>query len=729
MPVKQKSLQSLVALAKLNQVVLDPEQIDHGFALSGRDPEAGEMILIGRKHKLKMKAAVISWEELGRQPIPCLMKDLQGGYLLLAKVDAEKALILDPEAGQPQQFSLEKLRERYGGELVFCKHQDISLRQIQFGLKWFIPTIIKYKKPLIDVLLASFTLQLIGLVSPLAIQVIIDKVLVHQGFTTLKVVMFGMVVVILFEVFLSLSKNYVFSHTTNRIDVILSARLFDHLFRLPLRYFESRRVGDTIARVREVENIRRFLTGAPLSTVLDILFLCVYIIVMFLYSPRLTWIVLASIPVFIVLSLIVTPLFKAQLEKKFNTGADMQSYLVETVSGVQTIKSFALEPQTQRRWEDKVASYVEASFKTSIIGGAAGALGQFVQRATDLCLLWAGVHLVLSGGITVGQLIAFRMLSGQVSGPILRMVQLWQEFQQTAVSIERLGDIFNAQPEPYSDMQKVRMPAVKGAIEFQNVTFRYRLDAPEALRQISFSIEPGKVVGIVGRSGSGKSTLSKIIQRLYIPEAGKVLIDGHDISLADPHWLRRQIGVVLQENYLFNGSVKENICIHKPTASMEDIIRCAQMAGAHDFILEMPEGYDTPVGEKGTALSGGQRQRIAIARALLTDPRILIFDEATSALDYESENIIQQNLKQICRGRTVIIIAHRLSTLRHADAILVLDRGNLVEYGPEKELLMKQGLYRHLYLQQFSSRQSRREHPQQKTAHVAVGKEAKDETH
>lgn len=702
---KMKSIQSLIVLARLNQVSLDGAQIDHSFGLQGKDAGRDELMLIGKKANLKMKAVRVKGESLYKQPVPCLLGDTQGGFVVLARIEEGKALVLDPEKGTPEQWDEGVLAVRYSGELILCKHKDMALRKITFGLKWFIPTVIKYKKPLIDVLLAAFALQLIGLASPLVMQVIIDKVLMHKGFTTLKVLMMGLSIIVLFELLLSLAKNYVFTHTTNRIDVILSARLFDHLFKLPLRYFEVRRVGDTIARVREVENIRRFLTGTPLSTILDLLFLSVYIFVMFLYSSTLTWIVLGSLPLFAALSLIITPLFKTQLEEKFNTGADMQSFLVENVTGVQTIKSFALEPLTQNRWEDKVASYVEASFKTSIISGSAGAVGQTIQRGTDLVLLWVGVHLVITGAITVGQFIAFRMLSGQVSGPILRIVNLWQEFQQTAVSLERLGDIFNAQPEPSSDMQKMRLPAIQGHIEFQNLTFRYRMDAPEALRNISFKIPPGKVIGIVGRSGSGKSTMSKVIQRLYIPEGGKILIDGHDIAMADPHWLRRQIGVVLQENFLFNGSVKDNICIHKPAASMEEIIHCAHMAGAHDFILELPEGYDTQVGEKGAALSGGQRQRLAIARALLTNPRILIFDEATSALDYESENIIQQNLSKICQGRTVLIIAHRLSTLRSADAIMVLDKGNLVEYGPEKALLAHKGLYHHLHSQQYGSDQ------------------------
>ncbi|MFZ5968309.1 MAG: type I secretion system permease/ATPase [Bacillota bacterium] len=696
----RKTLQSLIIIARFNHVGLDEDQLDHGFALEGKDITEQDILKISKKVGLKAKAAKIGYEKLATYPLPALIELTDGNFIVLAKADEEKVLVLDPEKQKPEEVKKDELGEKWTGKVILVKNKDMRLQQIKFGIKWFIPSILKYKKSFIDVLIAAFTLQIIGLVSPLIIQVIIDKVLVHKAFSTLKVMMIGLLIIVVFEMLLSLSKNYVFTHTTNRIDVILSARLFNHLFKLPLRYFENRQVGETIARVREVENIRRFLTGAPLSSILDILFLSVYIIVMYMYSTTLTNIVLLSLPFFIALSVIVTPLFRNQLKEKFNYGAEMQNFLVESVSGVQTIKAFALEPLSQKRWEDRISNYVGASFKTSILGGSANAVGQFIQQTCDLTVLWVGTHLVISGKITVGQLIAFRMLSGRVSGPILRLVNLWQEFQQTSVSIERLGDIFNAQPEPHSDMQKAKLPNIRGNVEFQNVTFRYRMDIPEAVRNMSFKIPAGKTIGIVGRSGSGKSTLSKLVQRLYIPEAGKILIDGVDISLADPFWLRRQIGVVLQENFLFHGSVKDNICIHKPAASMEEIVYWAKVAGAHDFILELPEGYDTQVGERGTALSGGQRQRIAIARALLTNPPILIFDEATSALDYESENIIQQNLSKICEGRTVLIIAHRLSTIKDCDAIMVLDKGNLVEFGPHDMLIKQKGLYHYLYNQQ-----------------------------
>ena len=404
--------------------------------------------------------------------------------------------------------------------------------------------------------------------------------------------------------------------------------------------------------------------------------------------------------VFAILSGVITPLLRQRLDEKFNTGAESQSYLVESITGAQTIKSFALEPQLQKNWEGRLSNYVRASYKTNLLSGNAGALGQLIQKIFDIAILWVGAHMVMAGSLTIGGLIAFRMLSGRVSGPVLRLVQSWQDFQQTGISMKRLGDIFNTKPEPTLDPSKSRLPSITGDVRFEHVRFRYAPDSPEVIRDVSFGIRPGTVVGVVGRSGSGKSTISKLLQRLYVPESGKILIDGVDIATTDPSWLRRQIGVVLQENFLFNASIRDNIAVHVPSSSMDDIVRVAKIAGAHEFITELPNGYDTMVGEKGEGLSGGQKQRIAIARALLHNPKILIFDEATSALDYESENIIQKNLKQITAGRTVIIIAHRLSTLKSVDKIMAIDRGQLVEYGTPAVLLKKNGLYAYLHRQQ-----------------------------
>jgi subfamily B ATP-binding cassette protein HlyB/CyaB len=699
-PSLDSGLYCLVTIARFHGINADPEQIKHALAIGPAGMGELEILRAARELGLKAKAVCVQLERLTKLALPAIAGLQTGGYIILAKIDREKFLVLYPGTNGPQVVSEEEFKQQWNNRIILAVPRIMVSNEQSFGIKWFIPTIIKYRKPLIEVLVAALALQILGLFSPIITQVVIDKVLVHHGVITLDVMAIGLLIIIVFETMMGIARTNIFTHTTNRIDVVLGARLFRHLFALPLRYFEARRVGDTIARVRELENIRHFLTGAPLTAVLDVMFILVYILVMLFYSTVLTWVVLGSIPFFIALSVLVTPVFKRRLDEKFNCGAESQSYLVEAVTGAQTIKSFALEPEVQKKWEGLLANYTKAGFKTAILAGNAGICGQFIQKISDLALLWFGAHLVMDDKITVGQLVAFRMLAGRVSNPVLRLVQMWQDFQQTGLSIKRLGDIFNVKPEQTLHSAKTRLPAVKGHIRFEKVSFRYRVDGSEAIKDMSFEINPGTVVGIVGRSGSGKSTLSKLIQRLYIPEAGKILIDGVDISLADPAWLRRQIGVVLQDNFLFNASVRENIAIHKSAASMEEIIRVAQIAGAHDFILELPEGYDTMVGEKGTGLSGGQKQRIAIARALLSNPRILIFDEATSALDYESERIIQKNLKMICRGRTVIIIAHRLSTLKDARKIMAIDRGRLVEYGSREELLRRKGLYFYLHSQQ-----------------------------
>jgi subfamily B ATP-binding cassette protein HlyB/CyaB len=705
-------LSCLVMIAQFHGVAADAEQIRHGFAVGEDGMAALDILRAAKELGFKAKEVSVEYERLQRFPLPAIveMKSAVSDqpsvvskkeYLIIAKAEADKLLILHPVENKPRMVKRDEFLAQWTGKIILIAHRGLkAFSEEAFGLKWFLPSIWKYRKSLSEALVASLVLQIFALVTPIFTQVVIDKVLVHRGLTTLDVLAIGLAAIALFEAVLSALRTYVFTHTTSKIDVILGARLFRHLLALPLRYFEVRRVGDTVARVRELEHIRQFLTGSPLTSLLDVMFMALFIAVMFFYSVTLTLVALAVLPLFAVLSVLVTPMLRHRLDERFNRGADAQSYLVETVSGIQTVKSFALEPEAQKKWEGLLASYIRASFKTYQLSGIAGAIGQFINRISYLVILWVGAHLVMDGKLTVGQLIAFQMLSARVSDPVLRLVQMWQDFQQTGISIKRLGDIFNTKPEPSVNATKARLPAIKGSIRLEAVRFRYRVDGAEVLRNITLDIAPGLTVGVVGRSGSGKSTLAKLIQRLYIPEAGRILIDGIDISLADPAWLRRQIGVVLQENFLFNLSVRDNIAIHYPSARMADVIRVAGLAGAHEFILELPEGYDTMVGEKGTALSGGQRQRIAIARALLMNPRILIFDEATSALDYESERIIQGNLSGICRGRTVVIIAHRLSTLRHAHRIIVVDKGELVESGSHNDLLERKGLYHHLYSQQ-----------------------------
>ncbi|MCO5761618.1 MAG: type I secretion system permease/ATPase, partial [Chromatiaceae bacterium] len=539
-------------------------------------------------------------------------------------------------------------------------------------------------------------LNLFALVTPLFFQVVMDKVLVHRGLTTLDVIAFGLLVVSIFEVLLSGLRSYVFAHTTSRIDVELGARLFRHLLHLPLGYFQARRVGDSVARVRELENIRAFLTGNSITVVLDVLFTVVFIGVMLFYSGWLTLVVLTSLPAYFLIALLTTPLLRARLHEKFNRGAENQAFLVETVSGIDTLKSMAVEPQMQRRWDTQLAGYVSAAFKSATMSTLAHESTSLVGKLVAVATLWLGARLVIEGQLTVGQLIAFNMLAMRVAQPIMRLAQLWTDFQQAGISVQRLGDVLNAPTE--TARAKSCLPPIAGRISFDQVRFRYRPDMPEVLKDVSLEIAPGEVIGIVGRSGSGKSTLTRLIQRLYVPERGRVLVDGMDLSLVDAASLRRQIGVVLQENVLFNRTLRENIALADPGAPLEEVIAAAKLAGAHEFILELPEAYDTVVGEHGSTLSGGQRQRIAIARALMTQPRILIFDEATSALDYESERIIQQNMSAICRGRTVIIVAHRLSAVRHADRILVMDHGQIVEAGTHAELLQHEaGHYSRLH--------------------------------
>lgn len=702
MEKKQDSgLTCFLIVMKFLGVPITKEQAKNLSVLE-EEKQTGELELIQSAKALKMRAKLckLNLKKLKDVKSPIIAKDKKEDFFIIAKSKEDKFMVLFADKTQPEIKSKEELAEIWDGTAILITKKGILDREAAFSFKWFIPTILKFKKEFIQVLIAVFTIQILGILTPVMTQVVVDKVLVHHSISTLNVLTIGIGIVYLYELILGLAKNYVFTHITNRIDVMLNYKLFKHLFALPLKYFESRRVGETVARVRELDSIRNFLTGTPLSSMIDLIFIIVYIVVLFCYSKMLTVIVLCSIPVYAVLSAVVTPLFKKRLDEKFETGANTQSFLVESITGVQTVKSYALEPKFEKKWSDLQSDYVKASYKTSMVSATAGTTGQFIQKVFDLLILFFGAKAVMDGNFTVGQLVAFRMLSGRVSGPVLRLVQLWQEYQQASLSVKRIGDIFNTTPEPILNANQTSMPRIQGKIVFDQVHFRYNPKGGEVIKGMSFTVEPGMIVGVVGRSGSGKSTISKLIQRLYLPEGGKISVDGMDLSLVNPAMLRRQIGVVLQENFMFNGTVAENISIHMPTASMEQIIHCAKIAGAHNFILELPNGYDTIIGEKGMGLSGGQKQRVAIARAILANPRILIFDEATSALDYESESIIQNNLKEICKGRTVLIIAHRLSTLKDAQKIMVIEKGTLAEYDTHENLMQQKGLYYYLYNQQ-----------------------------
>ena len=667
------------------------------YAQSGQRLTDTELLRAAKHLGLKAGVWKSRWDKLSGTPFPAIAKLRDGRYVVLAKIEGQKALIQDPSEGRPLVLSREQFEPKWTGELLlFAKRANLRHQDLKFDLTWFIPAIVKYRKFLGEVFVASFVLQLFALLTPLFTQVVIDKVLVHKGFTTLHILAVGMVTLALFDATLGGLRTYLFAHTTNRIDVGLGAQLFRPVLALPLAYFEARRVGDTFARVRELEHIRQFLTSNSVTVVLDVVFTLVFLIVMWFYSQALTMVVMASLPLYAVLSLAITPPIRARLHEKFNRGAENQSFLVEAISGIQTVKALAVEPPLLRKWEEQLADYVRASFRATSLITVAGQIAGCIQKITTVAVLWVGAYRVIDGDLSIGQLIAFNMLSAQVTGPLLRLVNLWQEFQQVGISVQRLGDVLNTQPEPSYKPNRTTLPQVAGQVIFDEVTFRYRPDSSEVLRKVSFSVAPGKVIGIVGRSGSGKSTIAKLIQRLYVPERGRILVDNVDLAQVDPAWLRRQVGVVLQENFLFNSSVRDNIALADPGLGMEPVIQAAKLAGAHEFILELPDGYDTIVGEHGCSLSGGQRQRIAIARALVANPRILIFDEATSALDYESEAVIQKNMAQISQGRTVFIIAHRLSTVRPAHRIYVVEKGEIIEEGSHEELLRANGFYARL---------------------------------
>jgi subfamily B ATP-binding cassette protein HlyB/CyaB len=682
-------------MLRFHGISADPEQIRHRFgAIIG----IAEMLRCAKELGLKARARTMKPERLADTPLPGIAALRDGGFLLLVKVGNDRALIQSPLSPQPQLITLTELGKMWDGRLVLmARRAGLTDFTQRFDVTWFIGAIHKYRRMLGEVLVASFFLQLFALISPLFFQVVIDKVLVHRTLSTLDVLVVGLIAVAIFETVLGILRTYLFAHTTNRIDVELGARLFRHLVALPIAYFQARRVGDSVARVRELENIRNFLTSSALTLVIDLFFTFVFLGVMFLYSPLLTFIVLGAFPFYIAISAGATPLFRRRLDEKFQRGSENQAFLVESVTGVETLKAMAVEPQMQRRWEEQLAGYVAASFRVLSLGNVTSQSAQLVSKLVTAAVLFFGAKLVIEGSLTVGELVAFNILAGRVSAPVLRLAQVWQDFHQARLSVARLGDILNTPAEPNFNPARTGLPAIRGDIRFEHVTFRYRIDGPEVLHDVSLHVPPGQIVGVVGQSGSGKSTLAKLIQRLYVPESGRVLVDGADLGMVDTAWLRRQMGVVLQENVLFNRSVRDNIALTDPAIPIERVVAAATLAGAHEFVLELPEGYDTIVGERGSSLSGGQRQRIAIARALITNPRILIFDEATSALDYESERIIQQNMTKIASGRTVFIIAHRLSTVRNTDRILTIDRGRLVEEGTHDDLIKTGGRYATLY--------------------------------
>ncbi|MBN2838225.1 MAG: ATP-binding cassette domain-containing protein, partial [Fusobacteriaceae bacterium] len=607
----------------------------------------------------------------------------------------EKVLRYCPQLKQNGIIVKEEFLLNWNKRILLITDKSILGKNVEFGLSWFMTVFKTYKKEFIDVLMGNFTVVIFSLFLPLITQTIIDKVLVHNSLSTLNVLTVIFALSIFLDFIIKISKDYILLFTTTKIDLILGKKLFHHLFHLPISYFENRSVGVISNRIKELENVREFLTGTPLSSFFDLLFIGLYLIFLWIFSPVLTGIIIVFIPVLLLFAYLVLPKYKTLIEERSKNSAEMEAFMIEGLSGVHAIKSFSLEPNIRHKWSNYQAKTMATNFQTNYIGIIYGITIEKMQKFLDLLLLIVGAYLVINKKLTVGQLIAFRMISSNLTNPLIKLIELIRDFEQIKISILNLGEILNNPTETRKQEENIRIDNAN--IVFKNVSFRYSLEGNYIIQNLNFTINNGEVVAFVGRSGSGKSTITKLIQKMYICEEGEITVNDRNIKNLNANALRNNIGVVMQENFLFNGSIRDNIAIKNQGADIKQIIYAAQLAGAHDFILDLEDGYDTIVGENGVGLSGGQKQRVAIARALLTNPKVLIFDEATSALDYESERIIMNNLKRICQGRTVIMIAHRLSTIKDANRIYVIEKGNVIESGSHPDLINRNGFYKYLH--------------------------------
>ncbi|MBW4609609.1 MAG: peptidase domain-containing ABC transporter [Hassallia sp. WJT32-NPBG1] len=651
---------------------------------------------------LRTQLVQVPVSAIHRVKAPALIR-YNDSFAILYSITEKEIVLGIPESGVTRR-KIRDFSEVCGNECqVLLLQPPLNKAKEKFSLKWFLPSIYKYRRVLTEVLIASAFVQLFGLANPIITQVIIDKVLVQKSLDTLDILGIFLLGVGVFEALLTTLRTYLFVDTTNRIDLSLGSEVIDHLLKLPLSFFEKRRIGELAGRMNELENIRSFVTGTALTVVLDAIFSVIYIAVMLFYSWTLTLVALATVPLFALLTMSVSPIVRQQLKHKAERYADTQSYFVEVISGIQTVKAQNIELKSRWQSQQRHVKYISAGFKNVITSSTASSISGFLNKFSGFLLLWVGAHLVLANQLTLGQLIAFRMIAGYVTSPLLRLIQLWQNFQETALSIERLGDVLDAPQEiDEANSKNISLPEIKGTVNYEGISFGFNPSVSLQLKNINLEITAGSFVGIVGQSGSGKSTLTKLLQRLYEPTSGRVKIDGYDISKVELYSLRRQIGTVLQDTLLFSGTIQENIALTNPEASSEEIIEAAKIADAHDFIMSLPNGYNTIVGERGSALSGGQRQRIAIARTVMQNPSLLILDEATSALDYNSERQVCQNLAEAFCDRTVFFITHRLTTVKNADVILVMDQGAIVERGTHSELMALKGRYFCLYQQQES---------------------------
>ncbi len=690
-----------LAIARHYGDYISPQEVIREQRTVGRALDDTDMLLAGKRINMRGRRRRLSREQLTKQAKlgPVIMQLRDGRFGLFAGRDGRSFHIEVPGEAELLTCTPRQLRKIWRGRVLVLTPMHGELDDSnRFGLRWFRKELAHHPWAVTRILLFSALLIVLGLIPPLAFQYVINEVLPNQAFNTLLIIATALALTYAFDPFLTWLRQYTTAHVGMQLDLILGSRLYEHLLGLPLGYFEARQVGVTIARVRENEQVRQFLTGPMLTLPLDLVSVIVILCIMPFYSVTLTLWVTVSLVAYALISALATPVLYRRLEAAFAANAASQSFLVESVTGVATIKSMAAEPQAQTRFEDHHSEHVWRSFHLMEFGNKVHQLIRFVQLATSGVILIAGAHLVIDEHLSVGELVAFTMFAGRLAEPILRLAQVWPEYQRTRVALARLADIFEHATERTHRVGATLPDALEGSITFKSCSFRYHADQPRPiLDQVDIDIQAGEIIGVVGSSGSGKSTLAKLVQGLYLPSDGQVFLDGRDVAGLPTGWLRSQIGVVLQENYLFRASIRDNITFNRGEFSSDAVIAAAKLAGAHDFIADLPGDYDMILEERGANLSGGQRQRIAIARALITNPKILIFDEAMSALDAETEHAIQQNLSAMLAERTTLIISHRVAAIRDATRILAVENGRIVEEGTHAELLLRGGRYAEFY--------------------------------
>ena len=631
-------------------------------------------------------------------PLLAIMADEQQKYVVVLGCRSEQAILYNPWQNSQEKVSITRFQEKWTGSCILFAVDDVKNEANAAG--WLRKIMLKYKGQMLKVMFLSLLLQLFGLCSPLFTQVIIDNVLVHRSVSTLDIMVGGMALAMLFQLTIGGFRSYIFTHAANRVDAELGSMLFKRMMCLQSSFYNSMPAGDVVARVRELEKIRQFITGTGVTLVLDGIFAVVYLLVMFHYSLQLGLIVLVAVPLYTFLNLVIVPIYRRRLSENFHANADSQAYIIETVTGVETVKQHGAEARMERKWQELLGRTTSSAREIANLANLAGSMGGMYQQLFMLAILWYGAYLVMGDALSLGQLIAFQMFAGMLIGPVMRIFSLWQNFQQAKVSWDKLGDILNSPIEQAFNANRTVMPRLRGELRLEDVSFGYEKDSRQVLRHLNMHFLAGQCIGIVGPSGSGKSTVARLLQLLYAPDVGRVLVDGVDTKLMEPAWLRRQLGVVLQQSFLFNGTIAENIAMARPRASKEEIRQAAELAGVMEFAKDMPKGLDTMVGERGSSLSGGQRQRVAIARAIINAPPVLILDEATSALDLASERIITESINRLRKGRTVIMIAHRLSTVMSCDNIYVVSQGSVAEEGSHNQLMEQKGIYYSLWMEQ-----------------------------